>query len=327
MSVHSRNTTNSPVFVIDGSNTKSSFQTDTRTANFTRSNSESLSSISTDFNKGDEDFSFGCWVYPDDTTQNQLMSKFGNLSNRRSYLLLNNNSSFQFYVSNDGVLNTNVIKSFSPVGSWNFVVAVHDSVNDEIKISVNASAFTTVAFSGGVYNDPSPVPFYIGRDESGQFLDGKIDNAFFYDKALTQQEVTDLYNSGNGTNYANADKVSLVSWWSLNENGETRKDSHGTNDLTDNNSVGFNTGKVSEYDFFYARNMKDLTDGTPQNGVELVNGAWEFDGVNDYIDFGDNLDIGTSDWSMEFWINLPTSNTSRDWFISKAFAEIGRAHV
>jgi hypothetical protein len=59
------------------------------------------------------------------------------------------------------------------------------------------------------------------------------------------------------------------------------------------------------------------------NGVIETDDYWEFDGVNDYVDFGDNLDIGTSDWSMEFWINLPNSNTSRDWFISKAFAAVG----
>jgi hypothetical protein len=35
----------------------------------------------------------------------------------------------------------------------------------------------------------------------------------------------------------------LVAWWSMNEESGTREDSHGSNDLTDNNTVGYGAGK------------------------------------------------------------------------------------
>jgi hypothetical protein len=57
---------------------------------------------------------------------------------------------------------------------------------------------------------------------------------------LTEQQHSDLFNSGNGKSYADlttAEKVGLVSYWNLDEVSGNRADSHGSNTLTDNNTV------------------------------------------------------------------------------------------
>lgn len=71
----------------------------------------------------------------------------------------------------------------------------------------------------------------------------------------------------------------LVSWWSLDEASGTRYDSHGTNHLTDNNTVGSATGKVGNAASFVAANSESLSivDNASLSmgaGVRLTIAAW-----------------------------------------------------
>ena len=70
MAVHSRNTTNSPIFVVDSGNTKSSFKTDTRAANFPAPNSSYLHFRNTSIIHSIENNTTGTiafWYYPQGT--------------------------------------------------------------------------------------------------------------------------------------------------------------------------------------------------------------------------------------------------------------------
>ena len=143
------------------------------------------------------------------------------------------------------------------------------------------------------------------------YFNGNIDNIGIWKRDLSAQEITDLYNSGNGVGYndlTTSQKTDLVSWWSLNEITNDRHDSHGNNDLTDNGTVGFDTGKVQESDWNISQITKDLVDwrnvsGDGATGVKLIDGVWEFDGVNDYIDFGNVLDsVFAGSFTIEAWI-------------------------
>jgi hypothetical protein len=81
----------------------------------------------------------------------------------------------------------------------------------------------------------------IGSDPSGtRYLDGRVDNVGFWKRVLTAQDRTDLYNSGKGLDYSKLTdtlKTNLMAYWNLDEDSGTRKDSAGTNNLTDNNTV------------------------------------------------------------------------------------------
>jgi hypothetical protein len=64
-------------------------------------------------------------------------------------------------------------------------------------------------------------------------------------------------------------------------------------------------------------NNGTLTNG-PLFGEENI-GILLFDGVDDYIEFGDVLDLGTNSLTVNHWINLSVANTSQV-FLSKALA-------
>ncbi len=73
---------------------------------------------------------------------------------------------------------------------------------------------------------------------------------------------------------------SLISYWMMDEASGTRIDSHGSNDLTDNNTVGSATGKINSAADFEASSSEKLT-------------------------LADNADVsfGDEDFTLAFWIN------------------------
>ena len=73
----------------------------------------------------------------------------------------------------------------------------------------------------------------------------------------------------------------------------------------------------------------DLTsnynNGVLTNGATFSpsgNGSIQFDGINDYVEFGDILNLGTNSLTINLWLNL-NSKTIGDMFLSKAFANVG----
>ena len=83
----------------------------------------------------------------------------------------------------------------------------------------------------------------------------------------------------------------IVSFWTLNEESGTRADSVGSNDLTDNNTVGFDTGKVG-------------------NAASFVQANSEYLSVTD-----DSLNTGDEDFTLALWIK-PTSTGVGTGFLS-----------
>lgn len=77
-------------------------------------------------------------------------------------------------------------------------------------------------------------------------------------------------------------KDNLISYFKLEEASGTRDDAHGSNDLTDNNTVTQTTGKVGNAALFTAANSESLsiTDAA-QSGLDF-----------------------TGDYSFSYWINL-----------------------
>ena len=141
---------------------------------------------------------------------------------------------------------------------------------------------------------------------SSLYHEGVIDNAFVYKgRALSQSDVNFLYNGGAGLNYNSLTagmKTNLVAWWDLDEISGTRFDSHGPHDLTDTNSVEVNQT-------LFSRDIVGSNLGNPENGVALIDNVWEFDGVNDYIDFNGDLSVGNT-FTFDMWLNMDTFNSS-----------------
>lgn len=94
----------------------------------------------------------------------------------------------------------------------------------------------------------------------------------------------------------NPGTTNLVAWWSLDETSGTRNDSHSTNNLSDNNTVGYNTGVKS-------------------NAAAFARASSE------YLSISDNaaLSMGDIDFTIVAWVYLTDLTTSQI-FVQKGSA-------
>ena len=201
---------------------------------------------------------------------------------------------------------------------WHYVQFSWDPVAGTITTAIDGTAGTGASGAGGSAFGSSTL--YVGRAPATvpAYFNGRIGRVALYDG-----DAQALYNSGHGKSYADlttAEKIGLGSYWDLDEASGNRVDSHGSNTLTDNNTVGSATnsypanlpGRVAS---FVAANSEYLTrasftmpgsyavsiwvhgfdgyPGTPANvGTLLSCGAYPLDAqvhFSNYGYFGGNI--------------------------------------
>lgn len=187
-------------------------------ADFERDNSEYLSiADNADLSFDDDDFCISLWVKFEslntgggDAGQRVVLSKGTNSGTGEYSLFLNTSDVLVFNIqgttgftqstdasaSNFGALST---------GTWYLVVFWHDSVANEVGISINGTA-NTAAHSTGCHDAAGT--FYLGAgypwgDGPGRFHDGLIDDVVvLVGYILDSTEISELYNGGTGVAFA-----------------------------------------------------------------------------------------------------------------------------
>jgi len=130
---------------------------------------------------------------------------------------------------------------------------------------------------------------------NGQYYDGRGGRLGAWNRPLTTGERTSLFNSGNGKAYADltaGEKTGLVSYWNMYETSGSRADSHGSNTLTDNNTVTsvINAGGAMKNvaASFVAANSESLSRAT----------------------VADVIGTGATDFTLAVWVKALTVNGS-----------------
>ena len=163
---------------------------------------------------------------------------------KRIYVSSQNGVGGRFRVDQAGGGDPSVAGNF-PIGlvGWHFVVWGHDSSTGKLFLSINGeSKIISAGINTG--QDLATGGFiWIGRDSTNipQYYTGNAGLIGAWNIALDNATITSLFNAGVGKFYTDltvAEKVGLVSFWNLDEAAGNRLDSHGTNNLIDNNTVG-----------------------------------------------------------------------------------------
>ena len=160
----------------------------------------------------DSPFSIAAWINMNDATTFPILSKTQNAADE-----------YLFWVDKDDKLrlslfdhdtNVRISRKYNTAitaqeGSWIHVTATYDASETSagIKLYINGALKTGTSDDGGGYtamqNEATDV--YIGftdqsiGDATNRYANGKIDNVMLFNKELTQEEVTALYNSDAGT--------------------------------------------------------------------------------------------------------------------------------
>lgn len=218
-------------------------------ASFDAANSESLTiPDNTSLSTGDIDFTMAGWFYFDSFPSNEkLTGKWvGGQQEWTIQWASGGGNVLRFSVSSDGSDLDSIFDSHLGTPSlniWYFVVVWHDASANTINIQIDDDTADSLAHSTGVFDGTAP--FRIGVSDS-DFFDGRSASVGFWKRILTSSEKTFMHNSGFGRRYDDigitgtdcADcKTSLEGWWNQDEISGTRDDSHGSNNLTDSNSV------------------------------------------------------------------------------------------
>ena len=125
-----------------------------------------------------------------------------------------------------------------------------------------------------------------------RYFDGELDDIGIWNRALSQQEITTMYNGVNYSDTCNAVSGSLtnglVGYWPFCGNA---------NDDSGNGNNGTVNGATLTTDRFGNSNS-----------------AYSFDGVNDYISTSYIGELGSNSRSISFWYNSFTNNTDETVF-------------
>jgi hypothetical protein len=182
---------------------------------------------------GSNSRSVSVWVKTTDNTSYSVVLSWGNGAVSQDFNLWSN------YVCTGFTFDINTsARTFNSVftnGQWNHYVVVFDNANGvtigNVKVFENGNLLTTICGSAGngVINTSGTLPIHIGRYHATNkdHLTGLVDDVGIWNRALTQSEITALYQAAIPVT-ATASTVSDVSCFNGSNGSATVTPSNGT---------------------------------------------------------------------------------------------------
>jgi len=243
-----------------------------------------LDSNNLDFNN---EITVSAWIKPGIVGQNREIMRKENASEKRLLFSMQTSNvlSLGTYYGSYSELDYSGFNS-SYLNKWTHVAATHDSSgNRRMYVNGTQVANDTVV---GTLDISGAANLWIGADRGlYEFLNASLDDVRLYNRALSAQEISQLYNSAKTTytNSAPKEKQSsgkLVGWWTMDSNdinGTAIYDKSGLNYVATSIGTSNTAGQIKE--------------------------ARSFNGSTDYIDLNGAGDL-TGDITVSAWIK-PTA--------------------
>jgi len=204
-----------------------------------------------------------------------------------------NSSYLEFLWGDGGGTSPQTLRSNTPItpNQWHLV-----AVTFARNVGSNSLVVTLYVDGApkGTYTSPSTAQWsplvnnlsiMIGYQPSSVDEPIALDELQIYNRALTANEISQIYNSGTQPHCVQP-PLSMVAWWPLDE----------TSGTTATDIAGF------------SNNGTHVNGPTPVSGK--VAGALRFDGVNDHVRVPDHaeLNVGTGNFTLDAWVRTGSSN-------------------
>jgi hypothetical protein len=238
---------------------------------------------------GTASFSLEAWVRPTtiDGTSRRIVSKA--LGGLQGYELFVNSGSGLVFQRIAGSTNS-VTASAPPLTSWSHVVATYDGTT--MRLYVNGSLANSGASALSLLDNAATLR--LGNSALGtEGWAGDLDDVAVYSGALSAAQVQNHFQCGHRYRDVVLGTSGLQSYWRLGESsGVTAFDSKGTANGAHANGPSLGAAGAPTY----------------------ANNATSFDGVDDYIGFGDVYDFaGTASYTVDGWFNRTTVGEAGTW--------------
>ena len=221
------------------------------------------------------DFSVSAWINTPNYTNSRLIFTNYVLGGTYGYGILlyhADNNIFSFELRNGNTIGQYQTSAGITTNSWNHITFVR-KVGQAAKIYLNGvliSGAYSLGNSSITPSFPGTQIVNIGSHSNGSGLANyKQDATTIWQKELTISEITELYNSGNGTQY-----------------------------------IGDNFYKPTTNDALNTYN--GTAQGGLTYGVGKVGTAFQFNGTNAFIKYPANSMSFTGDFSISVWVNIPS---------------------
>jgi hypothetical protein len=162
-------------------------------------------------------------------------------------------------------------------GNWHHLVAVANQRTNTVDVYVDGVLASGTKTSNGSWPTVNNTdPLRIGSDNGSLYYNGAVDEVRTYSRALSEEEIVQLYRLGTPT----GTDTSLKGYWSFN---------------------GQDISGTTAYDRSGAGNNGTLTNG-PTKTIGKLGQALSFDGTDDYVTMGDlSIVDGASALTLSAW--------------------------
>jgi hypothetical protein len=254
------------------------------------------------YNATSDQFAVSAWFKKDDNTSSyepiacRWNDTYGE-PERSFCLMAESDDKIRFYVSHDGSSYTYLTSSKSvPKDQWAFVVGAYN--NTHLNIFIDGELDSSMAYVSGIWQTNKPMTvggaYFL---DSMRYFNGTIDEVAYYNSTLSDVVIYDKYEQEK-TRYEvlisrdysfDADKLVVA-------------------------RVGFNNFSEAEYyddDYTLLLEHFERKEHVERNNATLYNITFDkgkfrqaavFDGESSYVDYGDNYDVETDDFTIESWI-------------------------
>lgn len=258
-------------------------------------------------------FTAAIWIKPfslnsDQTnhnTQNCFLAKASDSFNDNLEIGVNTNGKVHVYIDTTG---NDTYADFGAgeiaLNTWSFVAVTYDDGTVAVTINGNRYENSTTWSGGGFIDDADGSPVTIGSSQHiDNYFHGKIDEVMFFSRALTEEEIQDLYtmtHSCSGSCYTD-----IIADYRMENFPWTGAD----NEVRDS-GTGESHGKAAKY----GTTGSLPTQTTPSGGKVCRAGVFTRTDANNggYLDLGDptdgDLDPDTNPWTMSAWIKWDGSS-------------------